>query len=231
MTTASEFAELLAPIIGLHASTIERHARHLRRAELLPPEDAPLSPEAAATLLVAVMGGRSPTEAVEAVRVIGGTPLWRRDELLQGPDGRTVVDCVLAVDLRIPPSAGSEWARMSRSLVGALGYFIESARDCPGDALPEHVFIRRSLTAPLASLATIPVQMADGSRRALWFQFGNVSAEAAAQYMMADLRMAIAAVAPGFLIRMIGDLLAGRPDSAVASALAVAAAVQNTGTR
>src|SRR6266404_3925598 len=137
MATAEQLIELMAPITGLRPETIARSVRHLRRAILLPPEDALLTPNDAATLLVAVVGGRSPTEAVEAVRTIGGTPLWRRDELRDGPDGRTMVDTVLAVDLQIPPSAGREWARISQSFVGALGYFIESARDRPADPMPE----------------------------------------------------------------------------------------------
>src|SRR5690348_14726188 len=75
MARIEDLAEVLAPIVGLRCDTVGRHVRHLRNVGLISDEGARLNSRDAATLLIGVMAGRSPTESVAAVRIVGGLPL------------------------------------------------------------------------------------------------------------------------------------------------------------
>ena len=101
MSTTRKLAYALGPIVGLLPTTIERAADHLRSAGLLPPDGELLTPNHAAALLIAIVAGRSPTEAVAALTAIGWLPLAMLEGTQVHPDltttgeGRRVSDASL----------------------------------------------------------------------------------------------------------------------------------------
>ncbi len=202
-------ARLLAEITGRPLVAIRSMASNLREAGMLPDDRGPITADHAANLLVAAVAASAASEAVEAVRLVGGMPLARQDHITALADGRAAVSTTIAADIRVPPGCGSEWARLTRSLVGAVSYFIECARDQKAEASPNFLNVHRSRVAPTATIE-IDLPTNDGSRALLWLHFGLDENEHMTAYAIAALRMAVSAIAPGLLFRLVGDLLAGR---------------------
>jgi hypothetical protein len=208
--TADDLARLLAEITGRPLTAIRSMAANLREAGMLPEDGESFTSDHAANFVVAAVAASAASEAVAAVQVIGGMPLARQDHVSELPDGRAMVASTAAADIRVPPGCGSEWAKLTRSLAGALGYFIECARTQADEGLPNFLKVRRSLAAP-AALIEIELPGNDPGRSVLWLSYGFDGDEHSSAYMVASLRMAVWALAPGLLVRLVGDLLAGRP--------------------
>jgi hypothetical protein len=223
VATVDALAKLLVEFTGRPDVAIQSMARNLRDAGMLPEDGEALTPEHAANFVVAAVGASAASEVVQAVRVIGATPLWRRDDLLPGAGGLVSLDIKAAADASIPPGSGENWARISQSLVGALAYFIERTADRSGEVLPETINIRRSLVAPFATLA-IPVPLGGGNYSGVWLHFGIDTEAMDAAYQISRLRMNVSATVPGLMLRMIGDLLAPGSTSILAATSALAPA-------
>ena len=88
MATISDLIGLLSPILGLHASTLVRHASQLRVGGFLPHEDENLAAGEAAVFLAAATGARAPTESVEAARVFTALPLIKVEDYREDPGHR-----------------------------------------------------------------------------------------------------------------------------------------------
>ena len=87
-----------------------------RAREMLQAEHDPIEPPHAALLLVAIAGGRSPTEAVEAAKVMGGIPLLRIKRERKPPNGLTTTEYIVAADVSIPAGEGEAWAAFRASI-------------------------------------------------------------------------------------------------------------------
>jgi hypothetical protein len=103
MSTTRKLAYALGPIVGLQPTTIERAAEYLRSAGLMQPDGELLTPEHAAALLIAIVAGRSPTEAVAALTAMGWLPLVLAEATQVHPDLTTTGEGRCAGDASLNP--------------------------------------------------------------------------------------------------------------------------------
>jgi hypothetical protein len=111
MMTQTDLIKTIHRVSGFPLSVLERTARKLTDAGLLPGSGGDLLPEDAATLVVALAAARSPTEAVDVVRAYLETPLTGSQ--FNGPNGVTP----LIVSPDVP-------AAVQENAIAALGHFL-----------------------------------------------------------------------------------------------------------
>jgi hypothetical protein len=201
MATAFDLAEFLGPIVGLHVSTVERHARHLREAGFLPDEGEPLTAAHTALVLAVVTGSRAPTEAVEAARAFrDGLPLVAAEAVaFEGETGAFSGKRVGPNALPRPlPEDELAWSKLEGGFLGALEILIEQAGQPVAKAasFPTSVALLRDLDAPAALMS-----FTDEVRGTLYF--GSVGIGSTSE------KLEIWASFPVLLIPMVGDLIAG----------------------
>jgi hypothetical protein len=150
----SDLISALYPIIGLHTSTLSRHASALRVAGFLPAEDENLAALEAASFLAVVAGAHAPTEAVEAARVFTSLPLIGVEDYRETPATGAVGGTRWGI-ADLPPPPASLLASARRSFVAALEYSIHLAMqpDRKLEELPTAIGIMRNLRDPYALLA------------------------------------------------------------------------------
>jgi hypothetical protein len=210
----SDLISALYPIVGLHTSTLARHASHLRVAGFLPDEDENLSALEAATFLAVVAGARAPTEAVEAARVFANLPLIGVEEAHENPTTGAVGGTRRAISsLTVPSDEQSPlWANARRSFVTALEVVIHQAQDPARklEELPTAIGILRNLQFPVALIAIGRAETDSTWREArLIFAPSDAASRAGSAR---DQRMQVWAYLPAITIPLLGDLLADRLD-------------------
>ncbi len=100
--TIDDLTATLAGALGLSRQLVNDTAHHLRKAEMLPDDDAPIDPAHCATLLLGVMTGSNPERSPAMVRLYSELPLERaihseafangQVEFLDVPDADPLVD-------------------------------------------------------------------------------------------------------------------------------------------
>ncbi len=75
MANTTDLCETLAASLGIEREVVADHASHLREAGMLPDGDAPVGPEHAVTLLIALMVAPIPADAPDCVRLYQRLPL------------------------------------------------------------------------------------------------------------------------------------------------------------
>jgi len=213
MATISDLVSLLSPIVGLHVSTLVRHASQLRVGGFLPDEDENLAALEAASFL-AVAGSRAPTEAVEAARVFASLPLIGVEDYRENPATGAVGGMRLGIADRPPPADAQNplWAGARRSFVAALEVFIHQAEDPARklEELPTAIGILRNLQFPVALIAIGRAETDSTWREArLIFAPSDAASRAGSAR---DQRMQVWAYLPAIVIPLLGDLLADRLD-------------------
>jgi hypothetical protein len=213
MATISDLIGVLYPLVGLHVSTLSRHASQLRVAGFLPDEDENLAALEAATFLAAVTGARAPTEAVEAARVFTSLPLAGIDAQHENPASGVVGGTRWAISSLPPPSdeQGPLAAAARRSFVAALEFSIHQAQDPDRklEKLPTAIGTMRNLQDPYALIAFGRAET-DGVWRRGQLIFGPADAvDGVSRAGSATNRhMQVWAYLPAITIPLLGDLLA-----------------------
>jgi hypothetical protein len=212
MATIDALINLLYPLVGLHVSTLARHASQLRFGGFLPDEDADLSALEVATFLAVVTGARAPTEAVEAARVFASLPLIGVEDYRETPATGAVGGTRWGI-ADLPPPPASLLASARRSFVAALEYSIHLAMqpDRKLEELPTAIGIMRNLRDPYALIAFGRAE-ADGTWREARLSFGPDTSLPPARLANAVRRLEVWAYLPAITIPLLGDLLADRLD-------------------
>jgi hypothetical protein len=214
MTTAADLSEVLAPIVGLRSGTIERAAGHLSRAGLLPAKRSHLTAEHAAVMLIAAMGSRSPTEAVEAVQIIGALPMATIESAYREQNGYSVGQEDPIRNFPIPPAdAGLPYARLVSTFLSAMTVCVEAAIEDGDTMLPSRIAVARNFQMPEAGLEVLlpPMAAMDGAQVYPFHRCVYHYPDSGGQiYRGARDQMAFVAMLPGTAFMTIANFLAGR---------------------
>jgi hypothetical protein len=157
---------------------------------------AEATPNAAARVLIALLGAPLLSRAAEAVRTIGRLPIqltWDGEPNAAG----LVLSPALASDVPIPKGTGPTWAFVGEHFENLLTHLIAHA-----DALPlpvQEVIVTRDLTDPAAMVLLADTQ--SGEVTAL------VCAKDGAGYRLSKKPLAVRASIPGSVLREINAWL------------------------
>ena len=201
-------------------------SRHLREAGLFPvgrpgrgDGRPPATPEAAANLIIGVLGASEGTRAapkiVEAYRNLPATGYAERIVVAARRDVRPEMEIIRRIDpidIPVEPGQGHMHAELKRSFVGALSYLLSQRRDGPRSGERNYVTISRNLAAPLAEIE-IPLPVEPGGdivHRAfkLTYTHGDLLGSSLC-YIGALHRIIEFRSAPELAIGQVADLLAG----------------------
>jgi hypothetical protein len=196
MARIADLVRLLAQLSGLPPDVIERCARHLKDAGLLPAAQGALTSERAATLLLAVMGSRSPIEAVEAARVYMQLPFSHMSGVRMLPDGS-----IRSYAKRAGDPGGEAIPELKLPFADVLAMFIDTAIDGEGSRVDAISVLRR----PAAPVGTIHPKTPEGEMGEFHVFYMLPEAQ---EIQGVEPRMSVCAHIPGSALVAIKQLIA-----------------------